>query len=591
MSKSKYSFLATVLPEEEQSDTYIIPPTGCLSGHSTTERYQNEENVLHDRNIRNVENAWFEDSYERNLQLKWYQRPSKRVLYLILTLHTLTFTMLMGPLVILMLQNICTLETVPMVHHHGGGGMSMGGKMKRMVMGDNGMGSVSGCKNKNSQSDLSDVQSILSFISGILGFFLSGKYGQLSDRFGRVFIFKIFSMINLAHSICLIIYFQFFKTYHKFWMVILLSVGYFSGGIMTLISNGNSYLNDIVKSEDRTISISVLMSMIYSALGIGPLLGSFIVKRSNNDNMIPLFVSVALATLSSILTFSILKESKHADAINLARQMYNNKTTKKYHTNPIANVLLSSLEVFWSFLRPIKRLWLAREPSGSILPRVSVLTLILIDNFNMAVTVGMMNPLILFSIWKYKWTSVEIGYYMSIGGFGKTFVLLAFAPVFFRFLQTGLGLRIDSRCVDKIDKISLFSSLFFVFLSLLILVCVNSSTGVYISGVLQSLSGMISPVTQSAIAKYSSKTDAGEMFGAIALIRHLGMLLFPILFLQIYSHTIEFSAKFFLYLPLFVSVATFLSSVLGLRSYTQLEELEVPEDGQQQNSNKSSELL
>lgn len=565
-------------PEGNKPATLGMP--GC--GHSMA-RECAEEDADYYRNIKAIEGEWYEESQERFANAKWYARPSKSIMYFAVSIHSLSSTILMGPLVILMLESICKKETVAVVHHHGAGGMDMsgghgnssggdGGGMnmalfKRMDMGGGGkMGTIEGCKNTNSQQDLSDVQTILSILSGVLGFSLSGKFGQLSDRFGRVYVFKIFSVINLIHSVCLIVYFQFFKSYHEFWMILLLSTTYFSGGVMSLIANGNSYLNDIVKTEDRTVSISLLMSFVYTTLGVGPLVGSFAVKISGGSNILTLYLSVAFGLISTVIIFTILKESRHPAAMELAKDLYLKKNATRYHSNIFVNFILGTFQSILTFFKPIKRLWIPRTRSGSIIPRINVLTLVFIDNFNMAVTIGTMSPLILFSIWKYKWTSVEIGYYMSIGGFGKALVLLLFAPVFFRLLQTRLGFNVNGNSVDMVDKISIFSSLIFVTLSLILVVSINNSSGVYLSSVLQSLSGMISPVTQSAIAKYSNKTEAGEMFGAIALIRHLSMLVFPIIFLQIYSHTIKINAKLFLYLPLVVSFFTIVASMLGLKS-------------------------
>ncbi|CDO95205.1 unnamed protein product [Kluyveromyces dobzhanskii CBS 2104] len=559
------------MPKEEPG-TSSHPLSNMSASTLNSKICCNSNNLSYDKSLLEKESAWLIESQQKYMELKWYQRPTKRILYLILTLHTMTSTILMGPVVMLTLQNICTFETIPVTHHHGSGGMSMTGNMRRMNMGG-GVGSPDECKNKNSQEALSSVQSILSLISGILGCFLSGKYGQLSDRFGRVFVFKIFSLINLLYSFCLVIYFTFFKTYHKLWMIVFLSVGYLSGGIMTLIANGNSYLNDIVKAEKRTVSISVLMSVIYTSLGVGPLLGSFIVKTTGNNNMIPLYISSVLGTVTTVLTFILLKESRHTQAMALANEIYIKKNSTKNRNDSVFSFVLGSLQGVLSFLTPIRRLWLSKTPTGSIKPRVNVLTLVFIDNLNMAVTIGTMSPIILLSIWKYNWTSVEIGYYMSISGFGKALVLLAFAPAIFTLLQRRSGITVNPHCVDSIDKIIIFFSLIVVILSLLVVVCVNSSTGIYLGIVLQSLSGMISPVTQSAIAKYSSNTEVGEMFGAIALVRHLGMLIFPILFLQIYSHTIKFNAKLFLYVTLFVSVVTVFASIVGLNSYNRQEEV------------------
>ncbi|BAP70000.1 MFS 1 [Kluyveromyces marxianus] len=545
-----------------------VPNPQNMCGDSDHMNPKNEDGVPYKESLKVLEQRWFEETQVNNMNLKWYQRPTKTLLFLVLTLHTLSFTILMGPLVILMLQNICTKEAPTIIHHHGSGGMKMPtNKFKRMEMGGSaGTGGLEGCKNENSQEILSNVQSILSFISGILGILMSGKYGQLSDRFGRIFVLKILGLINLINSFCAIIYFHFFKQYHQFWMILLLSPGYFSGGIMTIIANGNSYLNDIVTPQHRAASISVLMSLVYCALGIGPLIGSLIVKHSGN-NMIPLFFSIGFGGISTLLSFSVLKESRHPEALRLSKELYQQRSIEPQHSNMLLKYIHVVLNSVSSFFTPLKSLWLPKTETGSLIHRVNVLTLLFVDNFNMAVTIGTMSPIILFSIWKYNWTSVDIGYYMSIGGFGKAFVLLVFAPTLLSILTNRCRFNVNPYSVDSIDRFTILSSLIFVSVSLLVVICINDPSGVYISSILQSLGGMISPVTQSAIAKYSNVTNSGEIFGAIALVRHVSMLIFPPLFLQIYSHSIKFSAKFFLFVPLVVSLMTIAVSLFGLKQH------------------------
>lgn len=551
----------------------------------------NDDDIEFKKNLAELEDKWFLETQQQFADKPWYKRPNKTTLLIILAFYTLSFTILMSPLMILMLENICqgftgnasSSDASPssssmmgngggsssgMMGNGGGSSNMMNGSngmsgakntlkflMKRMDMGSGGGMGGSTCKDIGAQKTLSNIQSFLSFLSGMLGFMLSGKYGQLSDRFGRVYIFKFFCSISTIHSILLIIYFDWIGTYNKFWMILFLSFGYISGGIMTLISNANGYISDIVDTESRPVYISILMSVTYLSLGFGPLIGSFIKKLTGSDMTI-LYFSLILAIIPNIMVFTCLVETKHPESLRLANERYE----ERYATEKFGLV-----GTFKSFFKPIKRLWLPRTETGSILPRINVLTLCLIDIISMAACVGTMHVLIIYCIVQFNWTSIEINYYMSITGFGKAFVLLFLSPLLIKILTKKFNYRPDSESIDKIDKVLVISSLFFVFLSIFFALFASSSMGIYISAILESLGGMLSPIIQSSIVKFSSRTESGEMFGAIALVRHLAMFLFPLLFLQIYSFSVSFFPRLFLVLIIVATGIMLAAAPLGLR--------------------------
>ncbi len=558
---------------------------GCAL-HNYRNLPQEEEDLEYYATLKEKEEDWFAESQTYFQKLKWYVRPSKKVIYLILSIHTLSFTILMGPLMMLMLDNICTShmkKVFPKPTCHHGGHMNMAANhTKRMDMGNGPStlptnGPTYRCKYEDAQKVLSNVQSTLSIISGVLGFTLSGKFGQFSDRFGRVFVFKIFAVINLLHTVGLLMYFMLNeKTFNSAFLISVSSVGYFSGGIMTLLANGNSYLNDIVLSRERTFSISLLMSFVYAMLGVGPLLGSLLVKLTHGNNLAPLVASLVFGIISAILIFTIMVETRHPEARKLAQERYeikNNRHMNHSH-NVILRILMVQYDYILSFFRPMKRLWIPKTMRhGSTIPRYNVITLILVDVFNMASTVGTFHVVILYCMLKYKWSSVEIGYYMSMGGFGRAAVLLFIAPVFLKILEKKFGYKIITNSVDKLDKTSIMVSLIFVFLSSLSIFIFDSSFVVYLSSVLQSLSGLVSPTIQSSVIKYSNKTEAGEMFGAMALVRHLAMLIMPVFFLQIYSRTVDINPLIFNFITCVGSVLTLTLAAVVLRVYEeQLEE-------------------
>nr|QFR37145.1 MFS transporter [Cyberlindnera americana] len=544
------------VPDSETTDEQFTP---MLHHHM---------NKTQDKELEELEETWFVETQNMCAQLPWYKRPSKKLLYTVLSLHSLSFTVLMGPLVVLMLKSICSVPepiSTGSEHHmtmSSSSGMSSSNGAHLFARMDMGGGAPKGnfeCKNKTSQQTLSNVQSILSLLSGVIGTALSGKFGQWSDVYGRVFVFKAFSVINVVYIIGLIIYFEIFDSYNQFLMIFILSINFLNGGVMTLIANGNSYLNDLVSAEDRTVAISMLMAFIYGTLGFGPLLGSLAVKKFDGNNSVILYIAFGFAIISMILIFGFLTETRHPEAQVYAKEKY---SANVYSDDPI-------LIRFWvsakSFFHPIKRLWLPPSETGSLIPRRNLLCLVLIDVLVMSATVGTMSTLILYTIATYNWSSVELGYYMSIIGFGKAGVLLALAPLLMIFLMKTINLEVIPNAVDNVDRCSIILSSVFVVMSCTCITIWNSPSMIYLSAILQSLSGMMSPTIQAAVVKYSSKTTSGEMFGAMALLRHLAMLITPVFFLQIYKFTLDIWPTCFLYIAMGCGVVALVLSVLGLR--------------------------
>ncbi|CDR39977.1 CYFA0S04e01134g1_1 [Cyberlindnera fabianii] len=528
MTEDSFEMKAVHLTENEGT-----MPTICHHG-STAEN----STELHE-----LEKKWRQETQLMFEGMPWYKRPSKIVLYLVLSLYTLSFTILLGPLIVLMLESICSVSDTSVIH-------------KRMPMGN-----IPECKDSHSQETLSNIQTVLSSISGILGFVLSGKYGQWSDVYGRVFVFKVFSVINVIYIIALLCYFEIYGGYNKSLMVLVVSVGFSNGGVMTLIANGASYLNDLVTAEERTVSISLLMSFVYTMLGFGPLLGSLAIKFSGGDSIVVLYLALLFGTLSLILILTVLIETRHPEAQRLAREKYYLKTIGE-DGGSLKEQIVRSLK---SFFHPLKRFWLPRTPSGSTLPRRNLLMLVFIDTLVMCSTVGTMHTVTLYAMLRYHWSSVELGYYMSLTGFGKAFVLLIVAPVFVKLMTNKLRVQVNPVSVDSMDKTSIVISTLFVFSACLVILLSKSEEGAYISAILQSLAGLISPTIQSSVVKYSSNTTAGEMFGAMALLRHLAMLVAPVFFLQVYRVTVETWTQCFLFAATCLSILAMVLAIFGLK--------------------------
>lgn len=480
------------------------------------------------------ESRWLREIRTRHQSLRWYRRPSVLILCGILILCSLMESMLISPMVVLSLNKIC--EGIAIEN-----GTFVAGEPPQ-------------CDRASVQSVFSTIQSTALIILGIVGTLMSGKLGELSDRFGRIPVFNYMGSIRLL-SIILQVYMVLPSTpYHKWGLIAAMSSPALGGNMLALIANGNSYISDIVEPEMRTLGISVLMSSIYGSIGFGPLVGSTAIRLSGGNAFMPFYIAVALGLVFIVLCSTVIVEPRHIDArrksqaqylkrrqsIDSARSSVSRGSAKELGKRPLLQLL--------DLLSPVKKLWLKPTAAGSLIPRYTVLMLLGIDVLFMCATAALMPALALFATFQYHWESVELGYFVSVSGLGRAAVLLLISPLFLHLLKKLYTPLIDS--IDKIDIISIRVSLVFVTLAVGAAILGNSSAAMFFCAVLQSLSAFCSPTIQSAVIKYCSKSATGEYFGAMALLRSLVMLVVPPLLLRIYGHTVSLEPKLFLYVPL-----------------------------------------
>lgn len=417
------------------------------------------------------------------------------------------------------------------------------------------------CDSKEVQMYVSQVGSTTLIYSGIISTLMSGKWGQWSDHYGRIKIFGYMGLIrvigNLLHLLALSPCIPFNK-----WLIILSStINSTSGGMFAFFGNVNSYLNDIVEPEDRIFSISFVSSLMQITTGIGPLTGSLLVKWYNGNDSIPIYIAIGAGILFTVLCFTVVVEPRHHMWLEYTREQFTIKQMELYQE--FYNEIISSSSSLWfriqrygryhltklaDFLSPFKQLWLKDKPSSM---KWNVLLLVSIDILFGSVMMGIMPSFLLFCTYKYHWKSVELGYFISFCGIMNGITL---------FLSSHYGINLmknviktSSNNVDKLDKLSIAMALIFLTCSNFFMIRFsNYSNIIIIFVILRSLSKICSPVTESAIMKHYKKTgkNIGQVFGAIALLNSLSMLIVPPILLRIYGFTISIGPELFLYFPL-----------------------------------------
>lgn len=509
-----------------------------------------ENNSLHaaddleDDLANDVSDIWYQQTMDKFKSKPWYLRPTVFTLLLVLVLRVMCITLLMTPTVGLLSAKLCNEFEVNY---------------------------STTCDMKKVQIEQSNITSIVSLLVSIIGISLSGKYGELSDRLGRLFVLKLMGVIGVLHTTLMLVAFH-PKTPFNRYLVIFAMSSDITGGILTLISVGNSYISDIIPPSEGTLAgyISLLMSVIYGSIGFGPLLSSYIIKLFNNSLISPFYFTTATSVVYLLSVSLFVQESRHKDAQKYsAKVLLKNRLRRKSSLSSFdisnqelqqKNMTVKQRLYVWFHMtvieavEPIGKLWIKRTASGSLVPRINTILLIVIDTFFCSATSGYIPVIMLYAIKQYQWTSVELGYYVSIVGLGKSAILITM-PFILTSMKRIFKFEVINNGVDKMDKTLLMVSTIFLVISTgLILFCKAYTWSLYMSGIFQALSAGISPTIQNCILKYSSKKITGQIFAAHTQLRHLTMLFLPIIFLQTYSRTFDVKPNLILSIPFALSV-------------------------------------
>lgn len=513
-----------------------------------------------------ISHAWYTQTQDKYMHKPWYAKPSIAAILFVLVLRVLCSTLLLTPTVGILSNKICDLYEYDKTPH----------ELKIGTLFDKNR-----CDMKAVQREQSNITSWVTLINSIVGIVLGGKYGEFSDRLGRVFVLKLVGFIGIVYTILMILAFHPSRPYQK-WFVMLAMTSDITGGILTLISIGNSYMSDIISPREGTLAvyISLLMSIVYGSLGFGPLLSSYMIKIFNGNLIVPYYFTFGISILYLGIVYTFIQESRHQDA-----QKYSAKVLKRNrlrrrssisslrsnqsglknsnNTDEPEKLAISDRLYVWLHMtvieafEPIGKLWIGKTAAGSLVPRINTILLIAIDTFFCSATSGFIPVLMLYALVAYDWTSVELGYYISICGVGRALVLL-FMPVLISSLKERLHFKVIPNGVDSMDKLLLNASMVFLIFSTFVLIAFKQfSWSLYVSAVLQTMSAVISPTIQSCVLKYNSKKISGQVFAAHTQIRHLTMVFAPIIFLQTYSHTYDRNPMLILSIPLVLSFVAF----------------------------------
>lgn len=486
-----------------------------------------------------------EEVRERYAHLSVLQRPSLLVLCGLVMLFCLAEMLFLTPMITLTLNKLCE----GMID----GSISSDGTAN---------GSDEGvCDMSRVQVTLSYITSVKMVLNGLISMVVAGKMGRLSDRIGRTKVFAYMGIVTILGNIASAFSVSSHVGTHINFIVFSGLIGSLAGGSFALIANINSYITDIIEPKDRTTSMSTVTGIMHGVAGLSPLLGSFLIKMNDGDDMVSVYYALVFLSIYTVVCIFFFKESRHPEAMELSEQTHRKRldsmasshsirlqNTAPTFTNSVKNRLHLLLEQAFEVVSPMKELWLPRSANGTLTARYNVLVLVVVDGFIVFSSIAMMPALILFTTYEYNWKSIEIGYFISLSGLTNALVLAVVSKY-----VTSLLVRFSpkiSHSVDHIDITTIRIATIFLGCSIAVLVFnPKPLRSMVIFTLLRSVSSIAGPVLQSSVVKYYG-TNTGEVFGGVALYHTIGMLFCPTIMLKVYGSTVSTRPELFLFMPL-----------------------------------------
>ncbi|AGO12245.1 AaceriAEL114Cp [[Ashbya] aceris (nom. inval.)] len=413
-------------------------------------------------------------------------------------------------------------------------------------------GSTIGCDRTQVQEVLSNIDKKVSPIRGILCMLMSAWLGKLSDRIGRKPIFLYMGTVQLMYlGLWYVFYFRKAIPFSKSVMIFIQSFDALSGGVMTLLATGNSYISDFAPADMRTVYMTAITSVIYAVAGAGPLFSALFTRITQKYQSISFCVALACCGLY-IAASLVIKEPRrkkrwadsdsgfHHQGLSLDRQYATFRGILKHQVISIINHVKG-------LFSPFRILWLQEGNGGSLLSRWAVMLLVLISLVFGPISQSLTSVLVLYAIYEYHWADERLGYFVSLLGISHA-MFLWFSPRILRFMRRRHAT--DPSHLDRIDILCIRGSLWAGLAAAALLAVSRHESTIYLYGVVHAFSGLLYPTIDSALLKFAPPEATGELLGAMCMLISMSSMVFAPLFFSLYEYSVAYRPELFIYLGL-----------------------------------------
>ncbi|KAK9356163.1 major facilitator superfamily domain-containing protein [Lipomyces doorenjongii] len=473
--------------------------------------------------------------------LPWYKNAS---IYLILPaflLLTLSYGGLIAPKLNLLLSLICRV-------HYAEQDLTTDELVKALADVDR------NCQTAEMHARVSKFNMSVSLIHGILAAVISPKMGVLSDRIGRCPVLAISALGPLMSNLILILAAKSTSIYGYRWFLVGAVFDGLSGSVTAMMAAAHAYATDCTAPEKRATAFGLFHACLFAGMAIGPAFGGYLVKTTGSI-LSTFYAAIITEIVFVFFVLFVIPESVSRQHRLDAQEVH--RLNREFNTSRSLNV--RELVRRMNFLQPL-RVLVPQDGTRAVIKK-NLMLLSFIDTLLLASGAGGMMIIILYAEFTFGWTSTEAGYFMSIGGSVRAFVLIILLPVTMKFLRSrdpdGLhhvGASFSDITLIRFAIVCEFIAFFGYMVS-------RNSVEFALSGCLGAVGGIASPTLQSTLTKHVAKENVGALLGALSLLHCIAQIIAPTIFSTIYAYTVGWYPKAVFFAFLFIFGTIFVCSL------------------------------
>lgn len=373
-------------------------------------------------------------------------------------------------------------------------------------------------------------------ITGLLSAITSPMLGALSDRFGRTRMIAFVSSGMLVTETITILAARMPETFSVNWLFLGFVCDGLSGSFVSSMALTNAYVSDCTAPAKRSVSFGFISGVLFTGIGLGPLIGGYVVKWTGT--IVPIFYfAVAAHAFFALFVLLIVPESLTKERQKTAQEKASFTTDAAAYSGLWLTRAKSKLRGY-SFMAPLKVLWPSGSGDNGALRR-NLVTLAAVDTIMFGVAMGSMTVVLIYSEFQFGWGTFETSLFASVVNVCRVTNLLVFFPLISRLIRGPRNsATLGKSGSDSLDLYIIRAAIFFDILGYIGYASARTAHLFVFSGALASIAGMGSPTLQSALTKHVPPDQTGAVLGAMGLLHALARVVGPLIFNSIYSVTV-----------------------------------------------------
>ncbi|CAA7267114.1 unnamed protein product [Cyclocybe aegerita] len=432
---------------------------------------------------------------------------------------------------------------------------------------------ATGCNDPKVAARVAKIQASVVTTMSVLSAISTGFWSRLGDAYGRKLILCTFLTGALLMEAVFVLVMRpntFFGRYAEQLILVGPVIEGFVGGLSTFNGVVHAYISDCTRHGSRSKIFSTVQGMVFVGLATGPwICGKIFPPKGYHDGFF--FGSISLIAANILFVIFICPESRFpppaTDNTLSADQV-------SFKNSPLLAIQRLFVNFLSSLMLPISMFMPLRVPGSS--RRNYNMTLVGLSLFLYIVSTGVYSAKYLYGKDVFKWTTAELGYYMSTLWISRAINLLLFLPIVLSYLKpkstTAPGQSPNARDISaelNFDRYLASLSLFVDGLadSLVAITASRSQTVFYTLSCLSSFTSGGNPALHSlgAVCLHACGrgSEVGALFGALGVLSAIGHIISPTVYAVTYGRSVANypEAIFALAACILFSVVLFLSRV------------------------------